>query len=237
MTATLHHRGPDDRGVWVDAAAGIALGHTRLAVVDLSPAGAQPMVSGDGRIVLVFNGEIYNADELRRELTRPGTSFRGHSDTEVLVEALAAWGVERSLRRALGMFAFAAWDRRDRKLVLARDRLGKKPLYWSSAQWPRDLRLGAQGAARRPGPAARDRSRRAGRLSALALRPGPAMHLSRTCASFPPAIGLKLPPCGETRLAAYWSPVQPGLAEPRERSDDEAWTSSTDCCGTRSGDG
>ena len=97
MTATLHHRGPDDRGAWVDAPAGIALGHTRLAVIDLSPAGAQPMVSGDGRVVLVFNGEIYNAQELQGELIRAGREFRGHSDTEVLVEALAAWSVEETL--------------------------------------------------------------------------------------------------------------------------------------------
>ncbi len=131
MAATLRHRGPDDQGVWIDAEAGIALGHTRLAIIDLSAAGAQPMVSADGQLVISYNGEVYNHSELRAELVACGHVFRGRSDTEVIVEACAAWGIERTAERLIGMFAFALWDRRTRTLKLVRDRLGIKPMYWS----------------------------------------------------------------------------------------------------------
>ena len=130
---SLSHRGPDDRGVWIDAQAGVALGHTRLAIIDLSPAGAQPMISSCGRFVLSYNGEIYNAPELRAELEAAGRQFRGHSDTEVMVEGFAVWGVRPTIERLIGMFAFAAWDRSTHTLTLARDRLGIKPLYWGRA--------------------------------------------------------------------------------------------------------
>jgi asparagine synthase (glutamine-hydrolysing) len=130
MAATLAHRGPDASGVWSDAEAGIVLGHTRLAIVDLSPAGAQPMASSCGRCVIAYNGEIYNASSLRPELEARGRRFTGHSDTEVLVEAIAEWGVEPTVKRLIGMFAFAVWDRRARSLTLVRDRLGIKPLYF-----------------------------------------------------------------------------------------------------------
>jgi asparagine synthase (glutamine-hydrolysing) len=129
MAGELAHRGPDDDGSWVDAEAGIAFGHRRLAVIDPTPAGAQPMVSASGRTVLVFNGCIYNFTELRRQLGSL-LPWRGHSDTEVLVEAIEAWGPQRAAERAEGMFAFAAWDRPTRTLSLGRDRLGEKPLYW-----------------------------------------------------------------------------------------------------------
>lgn len=128
MANTLRHRGPDDGGSWVDADAGIALAHRRLAVVDLTPAGHQPMSSGSGRHVIIFNGEIYNHLDLRAELGP--LSWRGHSDTETLLAAIDAWGVERTLEKTVGMFAFALWDRASRALVLARDRLGEKPLYY-----------------------------------------------------------------------------------------------------------
>ena len=130
MAATLNHRGPDAHGVWADAEAGVALGHTRLSIVDLSPAGAQPMVSSCGSCVISYNGEVYNARDLRPELEARGRRFRGRSDTEVLVEAIAEWGVRATVERLIGMFAFAVWDRRDRRLSLVRDRLGIKPIYY-----------------------------------------------------------------------------------------------------------
>jgi asparagine synthase (glutamine-hydrolysing) len=132
MTAALRHRGPDAEGFWFDYEHGLALGHRRLSILDLSEAGHQPMVSADGRYVIAFNGEIYNFSQLRRELEAASSApaWRGHSDTEVLLAAIAAWGVEATLRRLIGMFAFALWDRDHRCLVLARDRIGEKPLYY-----------------------------------------------------------------------------------------------------------
>jgi asparagine synthase (glutamine-hydrolysing) len=130
MTQAVRHRGPDDEGRWLDPAAGLALGHRRLAIMDVSPEGHQPMVSRDERFVIVFNGEIYNFRELREELSASGVRFRGHSDTEVLIEGMARWGVEAAIKRAAGMFALAAWDRERRVLHLARDRFGEKPLYF-----------------------------------------------------------------------------------------------------------
>lgn len=164
MASRLAHRGPDDEGIWVDAPAGVALAHRRLAILDLSPAGHQPMRSVCGRYVMVFNGEIYNHLDIRRELSslclqeHPGDldeqfagrasggrgvvlspavapdghemHWRGHSDTETLLAAIGVWGVEEALRRAVGMFAFALWDRKEQALYLARDRMGEKPLYY-----------------------------------------------------------------------------------------------------------
>lgn len=131
MSAAIAHRGPDDAGIWSDQDAGIALAHRRLSIVDLSAAGHQPMMSVDRRYVLVFNGEIYNFGELRRALVdRQGaSSWRGGSDTEVLLRAIDQWGLTEALRRADGMFALALWDRERRCLRLARDRIGEKPLY------------------------------------------------------------------------------------------------------------
>src|SRR5215210_7325716 len=133
MSDTLLHRGPDDEGHWVDPSAGVALGFRRLSIIDLSPEGHQPMASADGRYVLIFNGEIYNFRELRRELAAYGHSFRGHSDTEIMLAAFSEWGFERALRAFNGMFAMALWDSRERVLHLTRDRLGEKPLYYGFA--------------------------------------------------------------------------------------------------------
>src|SRR6185312_15873009 len=130
LARSLSHRGPDAQTAWTDAEGGVALGHARLSIVDLSPTGAQPMHSSCGRFVVSYNGEVYNAPELRAELEASGRRFRGHSDTEVMVEGFAVWGVEQTVRRLIGMFAFAVWDRRDRRLTLVRDRLGIKPVYW-----------------------------------------------------------------------------------------------------------
>lgn len=131
MAEQLAHRGPDDHGAWVDADAGIALGSRRLAVIDLSPEGHQPMLSASGRFVVAYNGEIYNFKSLRARLEKEGARFRGGSDTEVLLEAVDHWGLERTLQELNGMFAFALWDRAERALHLARDRLGEKPLYFT----------------------------------------------------------------------------------------------------------
>ncbi|NNF40575.1 MAG: asparagine synthase (glutamine-hydrolyzing), partial [Woeseiaceae bacterium] len=132
MAMRLQHRGPDDAGVWLDETGNLALAHRRLAVIDCSPAGHQPMISPCGRFTLVFNGEIYNHRELRTELEAEGGHFdwRGHSDTETLLAALRHLGVEACLRKLNGMFAFALWDQSQRRLVLARDRMGEKPLYY-----------------------------------------------------------------------------------------------------------
>lgn len=144
MADRLIHRGPNDKGVWTDAEAGIALAHRRLSILDLSPAGHQPMLSHCGRFVMIFNGEIYNHLDIRKELEQTPmiatsqssaesvtqNAWRGHSDTETLLAAIAAWGLEATLKKAVGMFAIALWDRSERTLSLARDRMGEKPLYY-----------------------------------------------------------------------------------------------------------
>lgn len=127
------HRGPDSGDVFVEPALGVALAHRRLAIIDLSAAGYQPMVSSDGDFVIVYNGEIYNAEQTRQELIERGISFRGHSDTEVLLEACVAFGVEQAIKRFIGMFAFAILDKKNQRLTMVRDRLGIKPLFYSFA--------------------------------------------------------------------------------------------------------
>lgn len=137
MAGALAHRGPDDEGLWIDAEAGIGLAHRRLSIVDLSPHGHQPMASASGRWLLCYNGEIYNHLQLRRALdgegAAPSGGWRGHSDTETLIAAIEHWGLESSLARIVGMFAFALWDRETRTLRLVRDRFGEKPLYYGWA--------------------------------------------------------------------------------------------------------
>ena len=146
MVASMTHRGPDDQGVWVGEDAAIGLAHRRLAIVDLSPQGHQPMRSASGQFTITYNGEIYNHAEIRAELEQAGCvpegGWRGHSDTEVLLQALDCWGLQRALERAVGMFAFALWDHRERELHLARDRFGEKPLYFGMIR--RDFVFGSE---------------------------------------------------------------------------------------------
>lgn len=142
MTDVLFQRGPDDGGVWIDEQLGVAIGHRRLSILDLSPAGHQPMESVCGRFVIVFNGEIYNHLELRKDLERSGhaptSGWRGHSDTETLLVCFTVWGIEKTLQSTVGMFALALWDKHESSLTLARDRIGEKPLYYG---WQKDTFL------------------------------------------------------------------------------------------------
>ncbi len=142
MVRLLAHRGPDDSRVWVDPTLPVGLGHRRLSVIDLSLAGRQPLESPDGRWVLSYNGEIYNYRELRSQLEKGGLRFRGDSDSEVVAGCLQHWGVEATLKRLLGMFALAAWDRQEQRLLLARDRLGQKPLFYGF--WNDELVFGSE---------------------------------------------------------------------------------------------
>src|SRR5581483_3311642 len=131
MAKTLRHRGPDDHGSWSDHRVGVGLAHQRLAILDLSEAGHQPMCSPGGRYVMVFNGEIYNHLEMRKEVeSRTSVSWRGHSDTETLLAGFELYGIRAAIETAVGMFAFAVWDRQREVLTLGRDRLGEKPLYY-----------------------------------------------------------------------------------------------------------
>jgi asparagine synthase (glutamine-hydrolysing) len=209
MVAQLRHRGPDDSGIWADPGAGLGLGHTRLAILDLSPAGHQPMVSADGRWVVSYNGEIYNAAELAQELRTRGRALRGHSDTEVLLEGTAAWGLERMLGRANGMFALAAWDRSERKLTLARDRLGKKPLYYWRSEG--SLLFASELKALRAHPSFRadvDRDALAQFLR-FGWLPGP-RTIYRGVAKLPPGTSLtvRADDDGGTQPRAYWSALE-----------------------------
>ena len=215
MATTLSHRGPDAGGSWADAASGIALGHRRLSIQDLSAAGAQPMASPDGRYVLTYNGEIYNFRELSIELQGLGHSFRGHSDTEVMLAAFSQWGMEESLRRFQGMFAFALWDKLEQSLVLARDRVGKKPLYHG---WCRETFLfGSELKALRAHPDFDDSIDK----DALALFiqhawvPGP-RSIFEQVEKLPAGHWLRITPSGEQQLNCYWSALEAALCGERQ---------------------
>ncbi|NVK18633.1 MAG: asparagine synthase (glutamine-hydrolyzing) [Methylocystaceae bacterium] len=132
MTDTLVHRGPDGGDIWIDGETGVGLGHRRLAIIDLSEAGHQPMTSHDGRFVMVYNGEVYNAEDLRPYLLEKGHIFKGHSDSEIIVNGFSEWGVQATIEKLIGMFAIALWDKKERRFYLIRDRLGIKPIYWSN---------------------------------------------------------------------------------------------------------
>ena len=133
MSKALVHRGPDNKGIWIDENFGITLAHTRLSIVDLSINGSQPMLSQTGRFIIVFNGEIYNHNEIRNKIEvfySYKKTWRSSSDTETLIEAIEAFGLKKTLNLCVGMFSFAVWDRQEKVIHLARDRFGEKPLYW-----------------------------------------------------------------------------------------------------------
>lgn len=227
MARSIQHRGPDDHGTWVDAAAGVAFGHQRLAIIDISASGHQPMVSADGRFVADFNGEIYNFRVLRHELQHRGVRFRGGSDTEVLVEAIATWGVEATLQRSMGMFAFAIWDRQRRRLVLARDRLGEKPLYYG---WCGSTFLfGSELKALRRHPAFRNPLDRDAMALLLGFGYVPTPHsIYEGIRKLPPGTWLEIDPTRTGLMpdpAEYWSlkqAVEQAKAEPFAGSPKEA---------------
>jgi asparagine synthase (glutamine-hydrolysing) len=204
MADTLRHRGPDAGEVWCDAAAGLALGHRRLSIVDLSAAGAQPMVSSCGRYVISYNGEIYNAAELRPALRAVGRSFRGHSDTEVIVEGIAVWGVRQTIEKLIGMFAIALWDRAERTLYLIRDRLGIKPLYW--AELDGRLIFGSELKALRAWDGWQPQLDRDAAAAYLRFAYVPAPHtIYRGVRKLPPGTILTARPDREPEVAAYWT--------------------------------
>ena len=173
MCSCLSHRGPDDRGVWVDDKARLGLGHRRLSILDLSPTGHQPMVSTCGRYVITFNGEIYNYLDIRRDLEISGAApaWRGHSDTEVILAAIARWGIGSALERMTGMFALALWDREDRTLHIARDRLGES--HSIRLDETIRVRFGAQSAASPSVLEGPHRPRCAPSISPAGVRPAP----------------------------------------------------------------
>jgi asparagine synthase (glutamine-hydrolysing) len=214
MTNAIVHRGPDDAGYWHDAAHRISLGHRRLAIIDLSPSGHQPMHSAGRRYVIAFNGEIYNHLHLRRDLESHGLApiWRGHSDTETLLAAFDAWGVQETVKRAVGMFAFAAWDRETASLILARDRIGEKPLYygWQRRDGDAVFLFGSELKALRAHPAFENRISHAALRMLMRYSYVPAPYsIYQGIAKLTPGtlltVSLKR---REPQLAAYWSGVR-----------------------------
>ncbi|MFL5404170.1 MAG: asparagine synthase (glutamine-hydrolyzing) [Gemmatimonadales bacterium] len=226
MSTCLAHRGPDDAGAWVDDRVGLGLGHRRLSILDLSPAGHQPMVSHCGRYVITFNGETYNYLDLRRDLEASGavTTWRGTSDTEVILAAIACWGLGATLKRITGMFALAVWDRAEMTLHIARDRLGEKPLYygWLDGSFV----FGSELKALRAHPRWQGQIDR-GVLS-LFLRHGyvPAPYsIYEGIHKLTPGTYLSVRRDGSHQPTVYWSAreaVERGVAEPFQGSDGEA---------------
>jgi asparagine synthase (glutamine-hydrolysing) len=230
MLAPIVHRGPDGEGVWTDAEAGIGLGQRRLAIIDLSEAGFQPMASADGRWVIDYNGEIFNYLDVRAELEAAGKApaWRGHSDTEVLVAAIAAWGLEAALERIEGQFAIALWDRAERRLHLVRDRFGEKPLYYGWAGQALVFGSELKALRGRPGfPAAIDQEALAGFLR-YGYVPQP-WSIYRGVLKLPPGARVSFGPGdapGEMPAPVrYWDVDQAilkGVSDPWAGSEDEA---------------
>jgi asparagine synthase (glutamine-hydrolysing) len=229
MANTLSHRGPDDSGLWVDASLGLALGHRRLSIIDLSPLGRQPMAAADGRYLIIYNGEIYNFLELKKELASLGEVFRSTSDTEVLLAAVSRWGLAEALARCRGMFALALWDREERVLSLARDRLGEKPLYYG---WQdRVFLFGSELKALRQWPGFKGIIDRNSLALFLRLHSVPAPYsIYQGIYKLPPGTFLRLPwkdlvPGEIPAPIPYWSArtvVEQGQQSPFTGSDDQA---------------
>ena len=223
MGDAVAHRGPDDYGIWSDPEAGVAMTQRRLSIVDLSPAGHQPMISADGRYIIVYNGEIYNFLELRPELEARGVVFRGHSDTEVMLEAFAAFGIAATVKRLIGMFAIAVWDKRERTLTLIRDRLGIKPLYWG--QFGGLFVYGSELKALRACPGWEPRIDRRAVASYLRHDYIPVPHtIYEGVHHLPPGSILTLPWGGEPSIERYWDArdvVCNGIRNPIAGSDAE----------------
>ncbi|MBX3354342.1 MAG: asparagine synthase (glutamine-hydrolyzing) [Phycisphaeraceae bacterium] len=231
MHRSIAHRGPDDSGTWFDRATGIGFAHRRLAIVDLSAEGHQPMLSEHGRFRMVFNGEVYNFRELRAALEPLGHRFRGHSDTEVMLAAFEEWGVEAAVRRFVGMFAFAVHDAKEGLLHLVRDRLGVKPLYYGwIGDGGRDRAIFAFASELKalleiPGFERRvDRDALSSYLR-FAYVPGPRTIYRGISKLVPGHLLTRRIPSGETTLSCYWSAREMALAgvnEPLQLSDAEA---------------
>ncbi len=219
MAERLRSRGPDAGGAWCDPAAGVALGFRRLAIIDLTPAGQQPMLSADGRFAIVYNGEVYNFATLRRELEGEGVRFRGHSDTEVIVEGVARWGVGATVERLNGMFALALWDRERRELTLVRDRLGIKPLYWG---WQGEvLFFGSQPKAFAAHPAWAPVMNRNALRAYFRFAYIPAPHsIWRGISKLEPGCMVTLSATGRTEHRRYWNLRDVASAPPAPAMDD-----------------
>jgi len=228
MSERIHHRGPDDAGAWIDARCGFAAGHRRLSIIDLSRHGAQPMISHSGRYLLVYNGEIYNHMEIRSELAGagPAVPWRGHSDTETVLAAIERWGLDGALTRLNGMFALALWDREERRLHLARDRFGEKPLYYASERGC--FLFGSELKALLPHPAFSGAIDRGALRAYMRLNyvPSP-FTIYRAACKLPPATVLTVAVDPVTRSISvgtprpYWWPIEVALAARERRLTDQ----------------
>jgi asparagine synthase (glutamine-hydrolysing) len=221
MAISLAHRGPDDQGIWTEPETGTALAHRRLSIIDLSPAGHQPMLSADGRFVISYNGEVYSYRAIAAELEAHGHVFRGHSDTEVILESFAAQGIEATLKQMIGMFAIALWDRRDRTLTLIRDRLGIKPLYWAKRGGL--VMFGSELKALRAYPSFAPAINRSAVASFMRHNYVPAPHtVYEGVHKLEPGCILTLPWQGEPKITRFWDAraiARNGISHPVEADD------------------
>jgi asparagine synthase (glutamine-hydrolysing) len=221
MDACLEHRGPDDHGVWTDENCGVGLVHRRLSILDLSSAGHQPMISADGRFVIIYNGEVYSHQPIAAELAARGYKFHGHSDTEVILNSFAESGIEPTLKRMIGMFAIALWDRRERALILIRDRLGIKPLYW--AKFGKLFLFGSELKALRAHPGWNAQIDRDAVAAFMRHNYIPAPHtIYRGVHKLEPGTILTLPWQGDPRISRFWNArtiARDGMLNPLDGND------------------